>query len=133
MKIKMIVHGLIRDEIGRCLILKRSKNNDVLPNKWDIPGGSVEEGEGLIEALKREVYEETSLEARIIDVFHMVENVDNKKKTHFVKLVFMAMVKKSDVALNPSEHEDYKWINISGIDKYDLLDYVKECISKINR
>lgn len=45
MQKSLIVHTAIENEEGSILILQRSKENDVLPEYWDIPGGTLEDGE----------------------------------------------------------------------------------------
>lgn len=52
---------IIRD--GEILLVKRAYEPS--KGKWSIPGGSVEWGEPLVEALKREVREETGLEIEV--------------------------------------------------------------------
>lgn len=42
------------------LLLRRSRNNDLYIGKWQLPGGKVEQGESPLQAIKREVKEETS-------------------------------------------------------------------------
>jgi ADP-ribose pyrophosphatase YjhB (NUDIX family) len=46
----------IRDDAGRVLVMRRADNGE-----WDLPGGAMELGETLVEALVREVAEETGL------------------------------------------------------------------------
>lgn len=48
----------IRDERGRVLILRRAEEE----NLWSVPGGGMEPGESLTEAVVREVREETGLQ-----------------------------------------------------------------------
>ena len=50
------VRGLIHDEDGRILFIRRRDNG-----KWGVSAGSVELKETVFEALKREVEEETGL------------------------------------------------------------------------
>ncbi|TSC87311.1 MAG: NUDIX hydrolase [Microgenomates group bacterium Gr01-1014_16] len=54
---KIRVSGLIFDS-GKILLIHRFKNGD---EYWTVPGGGVEEGESLIEAIHREIMEETNL------------------------------------------------------------------------
>lgn len=48
--------GAVRDETGRVLVMRRADTGD-----WDFPGGAMNLGETLVEALVREVREETGL------------------------------------------------------------------------
>ena len=55
--IRVSVKAVILDGEGRTLVVKESGRD-----WWDIPGGGIEHGETLKEALARELYEEVSLE-----------------------------------------------------------------------
>lgn len=50
---------------GKILLLQRSVNNEFEPGLWEFPGGKINFGENLIEALKREVWEETGLPVKV--------------------------------------------------------------------
>ncbi|MGP9021139.1 NUDIX hydrolase [Streptomyces sp. BR1] len=50
------VAGVIVDDAGRALVIKRRDNG-----KWEPPGGVVEREESLLDALQREVLEETGI------------------------------------------------------------------------
>jgi mutator protein MutT len=52
----------IRDEEGHILLLRRSEEDSL----WGFPGGAMEPGEGLAEAVVREVREETGLDVEPI-------------------------------------------------------------------
>lgn len=50
------VAGVVQDEAGRVLLIQRADNGE-----WEIPGGVVELGEELLDALVREVRDETGI------------------------------------------------------------------------
>lgn len=54
-----VVGALIRDARRRVFVHRRSLNRRLLPGCWDIVGGHVEVGETLLDALAREIEEET--------------------------------------------------------------------------
>ncbi len=56
--------GIVRDEAGRVLLIRRSDNG-----MWALPAGSMELGESIAECAAREVYEETGLNARELTPF----------------------------------------------------------------
>ena len=51
------VKGILKDPAGRTLVLR-----DAYSDYWDLPGGHVQEGEPLENALRREIKEETGLQ-----------------------------------------------------------------------
>ena len=54
-----VVGALILDQQSRVFVQRRGPDRAFLPNGWDLVGGHVEPGEALLEALSREVQEET--------------------------------------------------------------------------
>ena len=75
----LIVHTLITNDKGEILILQRSKTDDVLPEYWDIPGGTLEDGEDPLVGAMREVKEETGIDIINPKLFFQKSNVDIKK------------------------------------------------------
>lgn len=55
-------------ELGNGIVLIERKYP---PSGWAIPGGFVDPGESLLQAVKREALEETNLEIEVIDLFHI--------------------------------------------------------------
>ncbi len=53
------VSGLVRNTDGKILLIRGPHRG------WEFPGGQVEEGENLIKALKREIKEESGVNASI--------------------------------------------------------------------
>jgi ADP-ribose pyrophosphatase YjhB (NUDIX family) len=57
--------ALCVDERGRVLLARRA--NEPFKGYWDLPGGFLEEGEHPLDALRRELHEETSLDVEPLD------------------------------------------------------------------
>ena len=73
------VAGLVTDRQGRVLMI-RSPRRD-----WEFPGGQVEEGESLTDALRREVQEETGITVSPGALVGVYSNV----KSHIVMFDFL--------------------------------------------
>ncbi|QDY80166.1 NUDIX hydrolase [Streptomyces qinzhouensis] len=59
-----MVGALIRDPYDRIFVQRRSAGRRLFPECWDVVGGAVEEGESLLDALHREIAEETGWRLR---------------------------------------------------------------------
>jgi 8-oxo-dGTP diphosphatase len=64
---QLTVDAIIEMEGGEIVLVERK----FLPEGWAIPGGFVDPGESLLEAVKREALEETSLSIEVLDLFHI--------------------------------------------------------------
>lgn len=56
--------GVVRDEAGRLLLIKRADNG-----VWAMPAGAMELGESIADCAVREVFEETGLQAGAVTPF----------------------------------------------------------------
>ena len=126
MNTSIVVTGILKDN-DKLLIVKRNSNDDLYPGAWEFPGGHVEAGETLKEALKRELKEEIGFEETINPIItHYTDEVKNNR--HDIEIDFIVNVNSDiDVKLS-SEHEDYKWVTK---DSELLDDYIKEKLVNI--
>ncbi len=106
-------------------------------HKWDnqyvIPGGHIELGEPMEEALKREIWEETGLEIYDIQLISLKESIFSDKfykKKHFIFIDFMCKTDSSKVTLD-NEAEDYKWVALEDIDDLPLGGFTKDLLLEI--
>lgn len=125
----LIIHTVISNDRGEILILQRSKKNDVLPEYWDIPGGTLEDGEDPAQGAVRETKEETGLDISKVKLFFQKSNVDISKNKQFLTLVFHTKSFTSHVIVNPTEHDAYAWIDPEKISNYLVVNYLKDCLS----
>lgn len=100
--------AILKDEA--LLIVFRSDDEDFLPGYAEIPGGGVEEGESLLDALRRETTEETGLEiAEFIGYTGGFDYLSGSgKKTR--QFNFLVKPISYEITLNPAEHTRYIWL-----------------------
>ena len=58
----LTIRGIIKNDKGEILVLKRHPKSRADPDTWELPGGKVENGEFFDDALVREIKEETNLD-----------------------------------------------------------------------
>jgi len=120
---KIVVAGVIHNN-GKFLLLKRNSNEDIFPNKWELPSGKVEFGEDPNQSLIREIKEETGLEIK--DFFplkcthYTIEKPD--KKRHTIHIIYIINIPEVKNIILTNEHDDYKWVNINDLKQLDTFD-----------
>ncbi|MEM0463583.1 MAG: NUDIX hydrolase [Pyrobaculum sp.] len=78
---------------GRIVLIKRKYPPN--PGRWSLPGGHVELGERLEDAVLRELKEETGLTGRVVGFLRSVEYIEaegGEVRYHFVILVYRVEV-----------------------------------------
>lgn len=83
--------------IDRDRILMVQRGKQPLKGWWSVPGGAVETGEHLTEALRREVLEETGLAAEPLSVVEIFERIlrdkEGKAEYHYVLIDYLCKAK----------------------------------------
>ena len=78
----------------KILLVERGK--DPLKGYWSLPGGILETGERLEEAIRREVLEETGLEIEPLSMFEIFERImpdgDGRAEYHYVLIDYLCRV-----------------------------------------
>jgi 8-oxo-dGTP diphosphatase len=109
---------------GEKILLEKRKNAPG-KGKWSIPGGLVELGEGVEQAVIREVKEETGLdvyEPRLVDVVDYVRSGERGGVLyHFVIVDYLVTVKGGEVKA-ASDAEALKSVPFSEVEEYDLTE-----------
>lgn len=105
---KEVAKVVMIDNQERVLFLKR-KNDQKFPNKWDLPGGHIKEGESHEDGLRREVEEETNL------ILGEVSLIKKDGRHIFYKSNEWSgeMFKKKELP----EHSGYRWFKLDEIFK----------------
>ncbi len=103
----MTVRAIIADEAGRLLLLRRAAQSRNFVGEWEFPGGKMDDGEMVDEALRREVREETGLEIGIDSVACVTEF--EMPHIRVAMLCFYAHQTGGELRLS-DEHDDFTWV-----------------------
>jgi ADP-ribose pyrophosphatase YjhB (NUDIX family) len=87
--IRIRVSMLVIDD-GRILLVRHEKDGR---SYWLLPGGGLEYGESLEEALRREAEEETGLDIEVRDLVLVWESLPPNRSRHGLNLCFRASVR----------------------------------------
>jgi 8-oxo-dGTP diphosphatase len=95
---------------GRQVLLVRRAPHDSLPGMFELPSGGVEADEGILDALVREVAEETGL--RVVSVTAFAGSFDylsRRSGRTARQFNFVVQVGAGEVRLHPLEHDQLLW------------------------
>ncbi|HEX2051626.1 MAG TPA: NUDIX hydrolase [Actinomycetota bacterium] len=100
---------VVRD--GALLVIRRGR--DPGRGLWSLPGGRVEHGEALVDAVRREVREETGLDVAVGELLGVYEVVGDDH--HFVALDYVATVTGPDEPRPGDDVDAVKWVPLSDV------------------
>ncbi len=118
-------------EANRVLVIKRAKEPS--KGKWSIPGGMVELGETVREALKREAKEECGIEIEVLELVQVVDNIiydeSSRVKYHYILIGFLAGYETGRLK-SASDISDAKWVERDELNDLDLTIGARKVIEK---
>lgn len=119
----VIVEGDAGDET--VVLVRRARAP--MSGRWSLPGGRVEAGESLHQALRRELLEETSLRVRVGELIEVVELLQSP--AHYVVLDYLCEDASGELAAGDDAAEARR-VRLSELDDYRVTSAVRRVVAQ---
>jgi len=126
--------GAIVLDGGRVLLIKRG--NPPLKGQWSLPGGGVEVGETLEQAVAREVLEETGLTIEVGPIVEVLDRIscdgDGRVEYHFVLVDFVCRPREQrrGQVRAGTDADDAEWVALADLARYEVAPVTISVIQK---
>ena len=116
---KQSVAGII--VVDNLVFIAKRINKGQMANRWEFPGGKVEEGESHKEALVREFEEEFMIDVEVGEKITQTQFQHNDETVDL--FAYEVIIKDIDnITWILSEHSDINWISFDKINSLDFVD-----------
>jgi 8-oxo-dGTP diphosphatase len=105
----------IIEQQGKILAVQRGEEMS-LANKWEFPGGKVEEGETYWQCLLREIKEELNIE---VDIWEQLPFSDEHYEERTIRLIPFICSIRNGGQIELVEHNDLVWLSPSKLNTLD--------------
>lgn len=128
------VGALIFNEEGKILLALRGSKAKNEGGKWEIPGGGVEYGETLAQAIKREIMEEMGIEIEVVQMLHVADHILEDEGQHWVSPTFICqIVSGTPTVKEPEKCDRVDWFSIEEADQLPLSKVTLQDISILKK
>ena len=114
--------GAVAVDEARLLLIRRGQAPAA--GEWSVPGGRVEAGETLAEAVVRELAEETGIEGVCNELVGWVERIG--RSYHYVILDFAVTVLEASEPVPGGDATEAAWVPLSEVSQRDLVEGLAE-------
>lgn len=119
--------ALIINDKNETLLLKRGVKSRNQAGFWSKPGGTVEFGEKIEDAVKREIMEEFGVDIELIRFLGFTNHIIKKENQHWLSISYLARIVKGEPKnMEPNKHDEIQWFSFN-----DLPEKLTETTSEL--
>ncbi|MDN5205513.1 NUDIX domain-containing protein [Fulvivirgaceae bacterium BMA10] len=118
--IKLTVDAVVfgYESIPKISVLLVKRKYDPFQGSWAIPGGFVEDGESLEDAVSRELKEETGVEIGYLEQLYTFGNLDRDPRERIVSVAYFGLVRPDTYKISAaSDAQEVSWFDINNLPK----------------
>jgi 8-oxo-dGTP diphosphatase len=114
-------------------VLLERRGQPPAQGSWSLPGGLVDVGERLEDAVRREVWEECGIDVTIgplLGVFEPIQrDEDGRIRYHYVVIDYLANYSGGDLVVG-DDADELRWVTEDELDAYPLLSATRDMIER---
>lgn len=126
---------IVNDKNQVLLLLRTNKSQGGGGNLWSRPGGTVDFGETVEQAIKREIKEELDIDIELFGPKSYYNDIreEFREKKHWVACGCFARIIKGELKImEPAKHEKVEWFDLDKLPE-NIIQYTKESIEDFRR
>ncbi len=108
--------ALIINNKNETLLLKRGAKSRNQAGFWSKPGGTVEFGEKIEDAIIREIKEEFGVEIELIKFLGFTNHIIEEERQHWLSISYLARIIKGEPRnMEPEKHDEIGWFSFDNL------------------
>ncbi len=129
--------GLVWNRRRELLFCRMNRHRGVFPGQWGFPGGGIEPGEQMGDALRRELREEIGIEVDDVEPAFFKDCLHEKTfeggeraVVYMIFLLFHCTAVQETLRLN-DEFEEYRWVKEDEVDSLELNEETVDTLDRL--
>lgn len=116
-------------ECGSEILILHRQDYKPEGNTWGLPAGKIDKDENEFDAITREIFEETGIDADPGDLEYLEKLYVVYPTYQFIFHIFkLPLTEKPKVKISDHEHKEYRWAKPEEVLKLDLVPDCDECL-----